>query len=310
MVNTMINTKFLEILCCPSCKSDLILQDENLVCTNCHKQYSIIDSIPILLTENVQPMHFEKQKEYFNNEFKVYTKYVLSEWQKMYINRISNFFGFNDSNLTEKGLFIDIGVGGSGYTVIEFAKLGMSCIGCDLSFEGVTKAKIFSELQNVSDRTFWVVCSAEELPFKDNKFEYLCCNAVLEHLPNDKKAIDDFGRITKSNAKIYITVPLKFLYIWPFLVPLNFYHDKRIGHLRRYDKESLEQLFENINFKVKNVYYTGHLFKVLGVIVSYIIKSKKFDIIIEDIDAKAHRKRYGASNIGILFSRENYIKLK
>ncbi len=301
----MIENKLLQIICCPSCKSDLNLQENSLFCINCGTQYTIIDGIPILSTNHVNHEHFKKQKEYFNNLFKHCHKYILSEWQKTYIKRISNFFGFYKSNLTEKELVIDIGIGGSGYTVIEFAKLGIPSVGCDLSLEGLLKAKSFSETQNVSNNTFWVVCSAEELPFKKNIFKYFCCNAVLEHLPDEKQAVDEIGRITKNFANGYVTVPLKFKHLWPFLIPVNYYHDLKMGHLRRYDQQALEQLFEHINFKIQRVYYTGHLIKALGSIVSYIIKTDNFDKAIEAIDSKKQTFRYGASNIGVSLIREH-----
>ena len=46
----MIDDEFLQILCCPSCKSDLTLRAEMLVCKSCGKEYDIIDGIPILLS--------------------------------------------------------------------------------------------------------------------------------------------------------------------------------------------------------------------------------------------------------------------
>lgn len=299
----MIYNEFLKILCCPSCKSDLVLQNESLVCINCAKSYNLINGIPILLTDKSKNAHYEKQKEYFDNEFRLYDNYVLAEWQKKYIYRISKIFGFDKSNIKKNEIFIDIGAGGSGYTVIEFAKLGYPSVGCDLSMEGVIKAKQFSKSQNVQDCTFWVVCSAEELPFKSNTFKFLCCNAVLEHLPDEKQAINEFGRICQYTAKGYVTVPLKFRYLWPFFIPLNYYHDKRIGHLRRYDEKSLGQLFEQKGFKVKDVFYTGHLLKVIGVILSILFRTNRFDNIIEMVDGKLQSFKYGASNIGVSLIR-------
>jgi len=46
----------LEILACPSCKSDLIYdkQEEKLVCTRCNLKYPIKDGIPIMLIEEAE----------------------------------------------------------------------------------------------------------------------------------------------------------------------------------------------------------------------------------------------------------------
>ena len=301
----MFDPKFLEIICCPSCKFDLTFKDDLLVCAKCGRKYETVDGIPILLTDEAEHAHFKNQRDYFDEEFQGYVEYSLAEWQKRYVMRISSLFGFHDSDFLGNELFIDIGVGGSGYTVIEFAKLGIPSVGCDLSLEGVVRAKAFSKSQNMQSLTFWVVCSAEELPFKDGRFRYLSCNAVLEHLLDDKRAVEEFGRIAKSNSRIYVTAPIKMRYIWLFLMPLNYFHDKRIGHLRRYDRRSLDGLFRLIDFQIEDIYYTGHLFKTLGVIGSHVFKSNRFDELLERLDARQQSSRFGASNIGASLIRQN-----
>lgn len=304
-VRKMFDFKLLEIICCPSCKFDLTFKDDLLFCAKCGRKYETVDGIPILLTDEVEHAHFKKQRDYFDEEFQDYVKYSLAEWQKRYVIRIGNLFGFHNSDLLGNELFIDIGVGGSGYTVIEFAKLGIPSVGCDLSLEGVVRAKAFSKSQNIHSLTSWVVCSAEELPFKDGRFRYLSCNAVLEHLLDDKRAVEEFSRITKTNSKIYVTAPIKMRYVWLFLIPLNYFHDKRIGHRRRYDRRSLDELFRPIGFQIEDIYYTGHLFKTLGVISSHVLKSNRFDELLERLDERQYSSRFGASNIGASLVRRN-----
>jgi len=44
-------------------------------------------------------------------------------------------------------------------------------------------------------------------PFKDNTFDKIICNHILEHLTNLTKTMEELHRIAKSNAKIEIEVP-------------------------------------------------------------------------------------------------------
>ena len=44
-------------------------------------------------------------------------------------------------------------------------------------------------------------------PFNDQEFEQVYMKDVLEHLPDTIKTMEELYRITKPNAKIYITVP-------------------------------------------------------------------------------------------------------
>ncbi|MEA3346786.1 MAG: Trm112 family protein [Candidatus Auribacterota bacterium] len=49
----MVDKKLLEILACPSCKSDIKLAENSLICTNncCRRQYKIENDTPILLID-------------------------------------------------------------------------------------------------------------------------------------------------------------------------------------------------------------------------------------------------------------------
>ncbi len=44
-------------------------------------------------------------------------------------------------------------------------------------------------------------------PFKENQFDLILLNAILEHLDNPEKVIEEIWRISKHSAKIFISVP-------------------------------------------------------------------------------------------------------
>ena len=47
-----------------------------------------------------------------------------------------------------------------------------------------------------------------DIPFKDNIFDYIICNQVLEHVVNEKKALYELKRVIKPDGRIIITVPI------------------------------------------------------------------------------------------------------
>ena len=51
----MIDPGLLEILACPACKTEVKLQDDRLVCTQCGRRYPIRDGIPVMLIEEAEP---------------------------------------------------------------------------------------------------------------------------------------------------------------------------------------------------------------------------------------------------------------
>jgi len=47
-----------------------------------------------------------------------------------------------------------------------------------------------------------------DLPFKENQFDVILCNHVLEHIPNDKKAMQELFRVLKPGGWAILQVPL------------------------------------------------------------------------------------------------------
>lgn len=50
----MVDKKLLEIIACPECKNDVILNQGKIVCTGCGKKYPIKDNIPIMMVEEAE----------------------------------------------------------------------------------------------------------------------------------------------------------------------------------------------------------------------------------------------------------------
>src|SRR5439155_8529259 len=133
----------------------------------------------------------------------------------------------------------DVGVGGSGYTVIEAARAGHPAVGCDLSFEGLLAARSFAIAEGVEDRTLWICCSAEKLPLAPASFASALAIAVIEHVPDDLAALDEMARVLRPEGRAWVTVPHALRNISPIFRAPNRRHDRRLGHLRRYEAEAL-----------------------------------------------------------------------
>ena len=50
----MIDKELLEILACPLCKSEVQLENDKIVCTNCGRRYPIKDDIPVMLIDEAE----------------------------------------------------------------------------------------------------------------------------------------------------------------------------------------------------------------------------------------------------------------
>ena len=280
----------------PYTKNQVESDSDNLLRSN-DSIYKLNKGIPVLIDENKINEHLRNQIKYFEDEMiDTFHEYQIEEWQKNYVNL------FLDNFPDIKGkLILDCG-SGSGYLSIELAKRGAFVISCDLTLMNLVKLKDTAKKMGIEDNIAFVCCSAEELPFKDNIFDYFISNAVIEHLPREVEAIQEIDRVTKKDGGVMVTVPLSYKYLNPILLPVNYIHDQRIGHLRRYNQEILVSKFNK--FKLKNTYYTGHTAKVVKVLANMLVKKELFSTTnIEKEDSKNSNKKWFASNIICFFER-------
>ncbi len=104
----------------------------------------------------------------------------------------------------------------------------------------------------------------QNLPFEDEKFDFLICNHVLEHVENDKKAIIEMNRVLRKNGFAIITVPIDTNLDKTFEDPdittpadrLKYYNQK--DHYRVYGKD-FYKIIEKYGFYVYDNNFVNEL---------------------------------------------------
>lgn len=102
------------------------------------------------------------------------------------------------------------------------------------------------------------------LPFKDNEFDVILCNHVLEHIPDDVKAMQELYRILKPSGFGIFQIPQDLNREFTF--EDNSITDKKerakifgqYDHVRVYGLDYFDKL-SKIGFKVEKVDYTSTL---------------------------------------------------
>lgn len=247
------------LLRCPHCGAELAL-DTDAVCSGGH-HFPIVDGIPLLLDDETvaSDPQYTGQRSYFDAEFRGYEHYALENWRAAYIERL------RAAGMLERSAapLVDVGVGGSGYTVIEAARAGVASIGCDLSLEGLRRAHDFAAAEGVAARTLWLRCSAERLPLESESVGAALAIAVLEHVPDDDSALRELARVLRRGGRAWVTVPHALRHVSPLLRPANRRHDRHLGHLRRYEAESLIERAKSVGLETIDVQFTGHPVKLV-----------------------------------------------
>jgi ubiquinone/menaquinone biosynthesis C-methylase UbiE len=246
-----------ELLRCPSCHAEVRV-GADVVCRLGHS-FRVEDGIPILTGEANPSDHaqHDHQRDHFDGEYRRYKTYNLENWQRVYVERVAEIL----PAAPEKGVYLDVGAGGSAYTVIEAARRGVRSVGCDISVEGMKTARRLAEAQGVGALCSFVVCTSEALPFVDGAFAATAAIAVLEHVPNDSAAIAEIARVTRKTGSVFLAMPNSLdLMPWP-LRWIYRRHDLRIGHLRHYQREQLSDRCAAAGLSTTKWAYSAHWVK-------------------------------------------------
>jgi SAM-dependent methyltransferase len=91
---------------------------------------------------------------------------------------------------------------------------------------------------------------ALDLPFEDGSFDRIIAAEVLEHIPDDERAISELSRVLAPGGRIAVTVPARFPEQVNWLLDSD-YHDTPGGHVRIYRKGELESRMHAAGLEVR-----------------------------------------------------------
>ena len=103
-----------------------------------------------------------------------------------------------------------------------------------------------------------------DLPFEDNSYDVILCNHVLEHIPNDTKAMQELYRVMKPGGYGIFQIPQELDREVTFEDDSITDRDERAkifgqyDHVRVYGRDYFDKL-RSIGFKVEEVDYTASL---------------------------------------------------
>ena len=103
-----------------------------------------------------------------------------------------------------------------------------------------------------------------DLPFEDDSYDVIFCNHVLEHIPNDTKAMQELYRILKPSGMAILQIPQDLQRAQTFEDNSITDRNERAAifgqydHVRIYGRDYFDKL-RTIGFKVHEVDYTAQL---------------------------------------------------
>jgi len=189
------------MLCCPICKTKLELYDKYLQCRNiqCHALFPIINDIPIIIDDNNSIFSIS----YFINNQDTAFYLHKNKFEEIMIKLIPGI----DRNIKSR----------ENYERLRKLFLSQSStpkvlvIGGSILGEGM-EALIHPDIALVeSDVSFGprteLVFDAHSIPFEDSSFDGIIVQAVLEHVVDPWRCVEEIHRVLKEDGLVYAETP-------------------------------------------------------------------------------------------------------
>lgn len=106
----------------------------------------------------------------------------------------------------------------------------------------------FAALQILKDsygKGWYVVADCMSLPFKSSIYSHTISSEVLEHLADDRKAINELARVLKPSGRFIVTFPHRKFY---FSID-----DRFVNHFRRYELHEILDRLKDAGFVPINI---------------------------------------------------------
>ena len=186
---------------CPICGSGLVVADTGVLCTNeaCRNTFPIVNGVPILLDESTSVFSIDEVRGHSlttslpaSRLRRVLRRGLPSPSRNPVATRNYERFG---------GLLLEK-QSGPQVLVVGGSVVGHG-MGAILSMD---KIELVETDVAFGPRT-QVVCDAHDLPFADRSFDGVVIQAVLEHVVDPYRCVEEVYRVLKDDGLVYAETP-------------------------------------------------------------------------------------------------------
>ena len=142
------------------------------------------------------------------------------------------------------------------------ADAGCHVTGIDIAknaIDAANQSAKYSEVQNVK---------FEQMDFlnewvEPEIFDFVLCNHVVEHIPNDIDFVKKIHFSTKPGGRLLLSVPSTYssLYRIHKIITGKFTWDEEVGHLRRYNQTTIVDLVEKAGYEIEKIEFLDSILR-------------------------------------------------
>jgi len=140
---------------------------------------------------------------------------------------------------------LDIGCG-AGTLSFYLANKGHNVLGIDISSKAIKECNASKKALGLKNTDFQRVDFPDRIP--NGKFDVIIFTEVIEHLEDDKKALQSIYKLLKPNGLMILSTPSDTAPLHKLGLTKKF--DQEVGHLRRYSLIELESLIKKSGFNI------------------------------------------------------------
>lgn len=186
----------------------------------------------------------EKSINHFNSTAKKYDSSFDGKFVKVMYEPL-----LEEIKKNPEGKLLDVGCG-TGNILCKLVNGKRELFGIDLSENMVKECK-----ERMEDHAEIKVADAEHMPYKDNFFEVLICNASFHHYPHPEEVLKEMKRVLKSGGRLLIGEGHA---LQPFRALLNLsFRFSNSGDFKSYGKNEFIRMLENNGFSLAEVKKTS-----------------------------------------------------
>ncbi|GBC59733.1 SAM-dependent methyltransferase [Desulfonema ishimotonii] len=147
---------------------------------------------------------------------------------------------------------LDIGCGSGRHTGAAARIRDVRVVGTDICFDDLNEARgrlnLLESWGEIRGRWNLAATDITTLPFGESAFDLVICSEVLEHIPDQHRAISEIIRVLKPGCNLVVSVPryLPERICWALS---ESYRNTPGGHIRIYRKKALTRLLESRGVK-------------------------------------------------------------
>ncbi len=184
-------------LVCPSCKIfEISLKDDRFICSKCNLQYKFKNRYPILINFNLENVLIKE------NEIRVdVNKNKNNKIKQKILNYLYGVSKVTESNVIN---FLERLKNNNGKNILV---IGGATRGSGTKSLWENNQIEITSLDVVGTENVDYIADAHYLPFKNETFDGVWIQAVLEHVVSPETVVNEIFRVLKNDGLVYSEIP-------------------------------------------------------------------------------------------------------